>query len=99
MINEIIHKYIDEGLDDWDKESIEKFSKTIGKTPDEKGFFDVCVQRMKDKNGFDEEKAQGFCAKIRDKYKGHPMWRGKGKSKEKGDEQGKEWRDKFGEIT
>ena len=25
----------------WDKESVGKFAKTIGKNPDEKGFFDL----------------------------------------------------------
>jgi hypothetical protein len=30
----------------WDKSSIDKIAKTIGKEPDEKGFFDACVEKM-----------------------------------------------------
>ncbi len=62
----------------WSQKSIEKFGKTIGKSPKEKGFFDACVKRMEPKMG---EKAKGFCASIKDAAYGSPNWRGKGKSK------------------
>ena len=64
----------------WDSSSVEKFGETIGKSPTEKGFFDACVKRMSNKEGFDEEKAKGFCASIKDKAYNSPNWRGKGKS-------------------
>jgi hypothetical protein len=64
----------------WDSSSVEKFGETIGKAPTEKGFFDACVKRMSNKEGFDEEKAKGFCASIKDKAYNSPNWRGKGKS-------------------
>lgn len=66
----------------WDDSSIEKFGKTIGKDPKDKGFFDACVKRMSGKEGFDEQKAKGFCASIKDKAYGSPNWRGKDKTKE-----------------
>jgi hypothetical protein len=37
---------------------------------------------MKGKEGFDDEKAKGFCASIKDAAYGSPNWRGKDKSKE-----------------
>lgn len=100
MDEKLINKYLGEstGLDSWTKESIKKFSSTIGKNPDEEGFFDACVMEMKGKDGFDSEKAKGFCARVRDKWKGHPMWRGKSKTKEQEEKQGKEWKKKNKEI-
>jgi len=65
----------------WTQASIQKFGKTIGKEPTEHGFFDACVKRMEGKKGFDNEKARGFCASIKDAAYNSPMWRGKGKSK------------------
>jgi len=65
----------------WTKQSLEKFGKTIGKMPDEKGFFEVCVNEMKNKDGFNEEKAKGFCAAIKDYQHNSPMWRGANKTK------------------
>jgi DNA-directed RNA polymerase subunit RPC12/RpoP len=62
----------------WSQKSIEKFGKTIGKGPKEKGFFDACVKRMEGKMG---DKSKGFCASIKDAAYGSPNWRGKGKSK------------------
>jgi len=50
----------------WTQKSIEKFGKTIGKDPTEHGFFDACVSRMESKEGFDKDKAKGFCAAIKD---------------------------------
>jgi hypothetical protein len=64
----------------WTKQSLEKFGKTIGKMPDEKGFFEACVMEMKGKEGFDEEKAKGFCGSLKDSWFDSPMWRGKGKT-------------------
>lgn len=80
----------------WDSSSVEKFGKTIGKDPKDKGFFDACVLRMKGKEGFDEKKAKGFCASIKDKAYGDPHWRGKGKTKAqaKKDTSGKEYEKK-----
>ena len=63
----------------WGKKSVEKFGKTIGKSPKEHGFFDACVSRMKGKSGWDEEKANGFCARLIDTAKGTTKWRGKDK--------------------
>lgn len=65
----------------WTDKSIAKFGKTIGKDPTEHGFFDACVSRMQGKEGFDSEKAKGFCASIKDAAYGSPNWRGKDKSK------------------
>ena len=61
----------------WGKKSVEKFGKTIGKSPKEHGFFDVCVKRMSPKTGWGKEKAEGFCARIIDTAKGTTKWRGK----------------------
>jgi len=69
------------GSKGWTQASIEKFGKTIGKGAQDKGFFSACVKRMEGKKGFDKEKAQGFCASIKDASFGSPMWRGKGKKK------------------
>ena len=62
------------GLDEWDKSSVEKFGKTIGKSPDEEGYFDACVLRMG--KHMSDENAKGFCAKTLDIYKGDTDWRG-----------------------
>jgi len=61
----------------WGKKSVEKFGKTIGKSPHEEGFFDACVMRMKGKKGWDKDKADGFCARLVDTAKGTTKWRGK----------------------
>lgn len=60
----------------WGKASVEKFGKTIGKSPSEHGFFDACKNRMKGKTGWNEDKADGFCARLIDTYKGNTKWRG-----------------------
>jgi len=39
------------------------------------------VKRMSGKEGFDEKKAKGFCASIKDSAHGSPNWRGSGKTK------------------
>lgn len=59
----------------WTKGSIEKFGKTIGVGPEEHGFFDTCKSRMKGKRGWDQDKAEGFCAKLIDTTKGTTKWR------------------------
>jgi hypothetical protein len=61
----------------WGKDSVEKFGKTIGKSPSEEGFFDACVSRMSPKKGWGKEKAKGFCARLIDTAKGTTEWRGK----------------------
>ena len=66
----------------WTQKSIEKFGKTIGKDPGDHGFFDACVSRMKNKEGFDEEKAKGFCAAIKDAHYDSTYWRNKKSKKE-----------------
>lgn len=67
--------YLKEMPETWDKESIEKFGKSIGKAPDEHGFFNVCVLRMK--GSIDDP--QGFCANLIDIYKNKTTWRGEKK--------------------
>ena len=69
----------EEGLDNWDEESLKKFGKTIGKDPKEDGFFDACVLRMTPNMG--KTNAESFCAKVKDKAYKSTMWRGKDKSK------------------
>jgi hypothetical protein len=61
----------------WGKSSVEKFGKTIGKSPSEHGFFDACTARMSPKKGWGKEKAEGFCARLIDTAKGTTKWRGK----------------------
>jgi len=80
----MIEDYLNEapvGSKGWTQSSVEKFGKTIGKDPQDKGFFATCVKRMEGKKGFDKEKAQGFCASIKDASYGSPNWRGKDKPK------------------
>lgn len=82
---ELIEAYLNEApiqAPGWTQKSISKFGKTIGIDPKEKGFFDACVLEMKGKEGFDTEKAKGFCASLKDSAHGSPKWRGPGKSKE-----------------
>jgi len=74
-------KYLSEapiGTKGWTKKSVEKFGKTIGKSPDSHGFFDACVKRMQDDMG---DRVKGFCASLKDTWYGSPNWRGKAKSK------------------
>ena len=62
----------------WDKESVEKFSQTIGTGKDgaeKHGFMEKCILHMKGKKGFNKERAGGFCASIVDKAKGDTSWR------------------------
>lgn len=61
----------------WDDSSVEKFGKTVGKSPKDHGFMDACITRMSKKSGWDKEKAGGFCASIVDKAKGTTDWRKK----------------------
>lgn len=85
-IDEIVNKYLaEEGLEGeiefmltelakgWDKESIQKFAKSIGAaSATEKGFFEKCVARSK-KHGMKDP--EGFCADIKDTAFGHTKWR------------------------
>ena len=61
----------------WTKSSVEKFGKTIGKSPGKPGFFDACTAKMKGR----VKDPEGFCASLKDKYYGGTKWRGKGKEK------------------
>jgi hypothetical protein len=61
----------------WTKKSVEKFGKSIGKDPGEKGFFDACVMKMSGK--VDDPK--GLCASLKDTYYGDTNWRGNEKKK------------------
>ena len=65
----------------WTQASVSKFGKTIGKDPQEHGFFDSCVSRMEGKKGFDDDKAKRFCASVKDASYGSSFWRGKDKPK------------------
>ena len=65
----------------WTQASVSKFGKTIGKDPQEHGFFDSCVSRMEGKKGFDGDKAKRFCASVKDASYGSSFWRGKDKPK------------------
>jgi hypothetical protein len=49
---------------------VKTLSKTIGKEPDEKGWFNACELKMKKEMG---EGAAGFCAACKDTYFGHTM--------------------------
>lgn len=60
----------------WNRSSVRKFVKTlsdtIGKKPDEHGWFDACVLKMEKEMG---DGAKGFCASIKDEYFGQTKWR------------------------
>lgn len=66
----------------WNKDSVKKFANTLSKQmkggPKSKGWFDKCVNKMKDKM----PNPEGFCASIRDEVYGSTGWRGKDKSPE-----------------
>jgi hypothetical protein len=61
----------------WTEKSVKKFAKSLtGKTATEKGFFDLCLDKMR-KHMDDPE---GFCAYVKDVAFKSTYWRGKGKS-------------------
>ena len=64
----------------WNQDSVKKFANTLSKKmkggPKSKGFFDKCVEKMKDK----VDDPEGFCAGVKDEVYGSTMWRGKDKS-------------------
>ena len=69
----------------WSKKSVNKTGKTLAKhmglnSPKDKGFFDKCVEKMKDKMNNPE----GYCASLKDQAHGGDKaatyWRGKEKS-------------------
>jgi len=66
----------------WDRDSVKKFAATLSKDmkggPKSEGWFDKCVNKMKDKMANPE----GFCASVRDEVYGSTGWRGKDKSPE-----------------
>ena len=76
-------------LEDYLKEAeglteLEKWGKTFGenhgKMPDEKGFFDLCVEHMSEK--IDDPKA--YCARVKDAFNNSTYWRsGAGEKKSK----------------
>jgi len=82
-MSKLIDKYlIEKGMPKgWDKSTISKVSKKIGKAPDEKGFFDACVSTMSKHMSGDT--ARGLCANMKDTGTGSTFWRGKGKSHDK----------------
>jgi desulfoferrodoxin-like iron-binding protein len=63
----------------WTQDTVKKFAKSLSQDmkggPKSKGFFDKCVEKMKDKVG----DAEGLCASIKDEVYGSTMWRGKDK--------------------
>jgi hypothetical protein len=62
----------------WDKETVSKMSKKIGKSPGDEGFFTACVATLG--KHMDPETAKGLCANMKDTATGSTFWRGKGKS-------------------
>jgi hypothetical protein len=61
----------------WTKKSVAKFGESIGKAPDEKGFFDACVLKM----GSKVDDPKGLCASLKDTYFGNTNWRGNDEKK------------------
>jgi len=66
-------------LTGWTEKSAKNFGKTVGISPEKKGFFDKCHARMTGK--FGDDGAAKFCASVKDKATGTTFWRGKGKKK------------------
>ena len=64
----------------WDKKSVKKWANTLTKeqknAASQKGFFDKCVDKMKDHM----KDPEGFCASVKDTATGSTYWRGKDKS-------------------
>ncbi len=91
IITEIyLNKIQESGFDrlpkGWTDKSIKKTGKTIAKdigkeTPGSKGFFDKCVKKMTG----NIDNPEGYCASLKDEYTGSTYWRGKGKTKKKGE--------------
>lgn len=89
LINKYLNFLNEAGFTDypkgWDKDSVKKFANTLSKNmkggPKSKGWFDKCVNKMKDKM----PNPEGFCASVRDEVyggdKASTYWRGKGKTK------------------
>lgn len=65
----------------WTKNSVKKFANSLtkesGLKPDDEGWFDACVNKIKGE--LDDPEA--FCASLRDEIKGHTYWRGKSDKK------------------
>jgi len=63
----------------WTKSSVQKFANSLSKDmkggPKSKGFFDKCVEKMKDR----VDNPEGLCASVKDEVYGSTMWRGKDK--------------------
>ena len=61
----------------WTDSSVKKFGKSLVKGGGkEKGFFDKCVKKMKDKI----DNPEGFCASVKDEAYDSTYWRGKDKT-------------------
>jgi len=64
----------------WTQDSVKKFANSLSQDmkggPKSKGFFDKCVEKMKDR----VENPEGFCASIKDEVYNSTAWRGKDKS-------------------
>ena len=66
----------------WTQKSVEKAGKSIAKDvglkdPEDKDFFDKCVEKMRGK----VDNPEGHCAAMKDEATGSTFWRGKGKTK------------------
>lgn len=58
----------------WTRDSVKKFSTSIGTSPNDEGFFDKCVLKFTE-DGMSTDNANGLCAQMLDKYKGTTKWR------------------------
>ena len=62
-------------IEEWDKDSCEKFVKTIGVDVNDKGAFDK-IRKELVKKDIDAKYLDGMTANIIDKVKGTTDWRG-----------------------
>jgi hypothetical protein len=61
----------------WKQKSVKQYSKTM--MEGKKHPFDACVKKMKGK----VDSPEGFCASVKDQYKGTTDWRSKEQKKKK----------------
>jgi len=66
----------------WTDTSVKQAGHTLAKhigmtSPNDKGFFDKCVARMKSHM----TNPEGYCASLKDESSGSTFWRGKDKTK------------------
>ena len=69
-------------LGKFEKSSVEKFAKSIGKDVEKEGFFDACVLKL-GKTIDDDQTVKGMCANMKDVFYGSTYWRGEKTAKEK----------------